>query len=57
MAEKFNQAEVLKAEQSIKNNLSLEQHWAKKLEDYENQYKDQENFQKMLEDKYMEVLK
>lgn len=57
MAEKFNQAEVLKAEQSIKNNLSLEQHWAKKLEDYENQYKDHENFQKMLEDKYMEVLK
>lgn len=34
-----------------------EENWQQRLEDFEKEYSDHENFEKMLEDKYMEVLK
>ena len=36
---------------------NFEEHWQNKLEEFEKEYQDHQNFEKMLEDKYMEVLK
>lgn len=37
--------------------MGLEAHWAQKLQEFENEYQDHENFEQMLEEKYKEVLK
>jgi peroxin-5 len=52
----FQDAKLKEAEETIKAQTMLEENWKEKLENYEQEYANQAEFEKMLEEKYMSVL-
>ena len=53
----FKQAEMKHSEESLNAQKSMQEMWANKLGEYEKEHENNENFEKMLEEKYMQVLK
>ena len=52
----FIEAKQTEEEQALKAKKLLEDTWQEKLENYEQEYANQADFEKLLEQKYMQVL-
>ena len=57
MSASFQEAQQKEQIESLKAQEALEGNWQDKLEEYEKMYGDHENFEQLLEQKYMDVLK
>ena len=57
MQNNFMEAQKKEAEETLVAQKGMELNWQQKLEEYEKSYQDHDNFEGLMEEKYMEVLK